>query len=249
MEQLKKDNDPKLLSWLIVVGFIVIMAAALPGLWVAWSGKDRYAGRAMASHYQLTHLAIAFHNYEGVHGRLPPAALYSKDGRPLLSWRVLILPYLNPQNHEDELYREFDLTAAWDSPHNLALLPHMPAVYGFHHRASPDPLRHHTYFQALVGKGAAFEGKEGLRLADFTDGVSQTLLLVEGGEPVPWTKPEDIRYDPDLPLPKLDTIRPGMIEAAYADGHAWYHDLRNPEATIRALITRNGGEQVSLQYP
>ena len=65
------------------------------------------------------------HNYHDVHGRLPPAAVCSADGTPLVSWRVLILPYIE----QDNLFREFKLDQPWDSPHNLALVERMPQVY------------------------------------------------------------------------------------------------------------------------
>jgi hypothetical protein len=64
-------------------------------------------------------------NYHDAHGRLPPAVVYGKDGKPLYSWRVLLLPYLD----EQELYQQFQLDEPWDSPHNLQLLPRMPGFY------------------------------------------------------------------------------------------------------------------------
>ena len=79
----------------------------------------------MASHNNLHQIAIALLNYQDVHGRLPPAVVKSKDGKPLLSWRVLILPYLG----EGNLYKEFKPDEAWDGPHNKPLLSSMPKVF------------------------------------------------------------------------------------------------------------------------
>jgi hypothetical protein len=70
-------------------------------------------------------VALALHNYHDKHGRLPPAVVYGEDGKPLHSWRVLLLPFIA----QGELYREFKLDEPWDSPHNLALLPRMPATF------------------------------------------------------------------------------------------------------------------------
>ena len=154
------------------------------------------------------------HGYNDVHGHLPPAAVRGKNGEPLLSWRVLILPYIE----EPELYSEFHLDEPWDSPHNLSLLPRMPAQY------APPPGKawmvppHHTVCKVFVGPGTAFEGTEGLRLKDFLDGTSKTFLVVEAGEPVPWTKPEDLAYDPDGPLPDLRCLFSDMFRVGFADG-------------------------------
>jgi hypothetical protein len=181
------------------------------------------------------------HNYDSVHGQLPPAAVCGSDGRPLLSWRVLILPYIEQQ----QLYDEFRQDEPWDSPHNLTLLPRMPPTY------APPPGKawkvppHHTVCKVFVGPGAAFEGREGLRLhSDFPDGTSKTFLVVEAGKAVPWTKPEDIAYDPKGALPDLTPLFSDMFRVALADGSVRHVPIRTREETIRAAISRNGGEEL-----
>src|SRR5947209_4748780 len=118
------------------------------------------------------------HNYHDTHGQLPPAVVYGADGTPLYSWRVLILPYIEQQ----ELYQQFHLDEPWDSPHNRALLPLMPRTYAAPGRKARLLPPYHTVIHVFVGQGAAFEGREGLRLpGDFPDGTSNTLLFVEAG--------------------------------------------------------------------
>src|SRR5712691_6018975 len=134
------------------------------------------------------------HNYSDTYRRLPPAAVCGPDGKPLLSWRVLILPFLAQEN----LYQGFHLDEPWDSSHNIQLLSRMPSAYG-PYKGDP-PKDGGTYFQAFVGPGAAFEGTKGLTYADFKDGTSNTIMVVEAWDAVPWTKPEDLTYDPDRPL-------------------------------------------------
>jgi hypothetical protein len=180
------------------------------------------------------------HAYADVHGRLPPAVVHGKDGSPLLSWRVLLLPWIEQQ----ELYEAFRLDESWDSPHNLALLPRMPGTY-----APPSGKRwrmreHHTVCQVFSGKGAAFERREGLSLKDdFPDGTSQTLLIVEAGEPVPWTKPQDLDYDPDGPLPGLKGLFNDGFRGCLADCSRLFVRTETSEASLRAAITRNGGDR------
>jgi hypothetical protein len=184
---------------------------------------------------RLKFISLAFHDYNKVYGEFPPAASYSPDGKPLLSWRVLILPFLD----HDDLYRQFKLDEPWDSPHNLGLLDKMPPEYLIPRRDSSRL----THYQIFVGPGAAFEGKLGLRLADFTDGVSETILVIEAAEPVPWTAPEDLPYDPIGPLPEVGGIFTGRINAAFVDASVRVIPNDVSENTLRALITRNAGDK------
>src|SRR5207244_3205303 len=109
------------------------------------------------------------HNYESAHGTLPPAAVRSTDGTPLLSWRVAILPFIE----QDTLYQEFHLDEPWDSPHNIRLLERMPRTYApFSGKKTPQPYT--TYYQVFVGEGTAFEGPEGIAMATFRRGTSNT---------------------------------------------------------------------------
>jgi hypothetical protein len=179
------------------------------------------------------------HNYESEHGHLPPAVVYGDDGRPLYSWRVLILPYIE----QNDVYKEFHLDEPWDSPHNITLLPRMPSSYALPPRKQSRLPPHHTVCHVFVGKNAAFEGREGLCLArDFPDGTSNTLLLAEAGEPVPWSAPGDIAYDPDGPLPDLRCIFNDGFRAGMADCTTVFVTKGTSEATLRAAITRNGNE-------
>jgi hypothetical protein len=182
------------------------------------------------------------HNYDSVHGRLPPAAVCGSDGQPLLSWRVLILPYIEQQ----DLYDKFHLDEPWDSPHNLALLNQMPATYAPPGGKAWMVPPNYTVCKVFVGPGAAFEGREGLCLkSDFPDGSSNTFLVVEAGKPVPWTKPEDLTFDPGGPLPDLTGLFSDILRVGMADGGVRHIPKGTSETTIRSAITRNGGETLT----
>jgi hypothetical protein len=185
------------------------------------------------------------HSYNDTRGQMPPAVVYGDYGEPLLSWRVLILPFIEQQ----ALYQEFRLDEPWDSPHNIQLLPRMPGTY------APPPGKakmvppHHTVCKVFVGKGAAFERGKVLRLGkDFPDGTSNTLLIVEAGEPMPWTKPEDLAYEPDGPLPDLRCLFKDGFRACLADGSRQWVRKGINEATLRAAITRNGGDTLGPDW-
>jgi prepilin-type processing-associated H-X9-DG protein len=199
--------------------------------------KVRHSANRAQSMNNLKQIALAMHNYHDAYGHFPPQAVYSKDGKPLLSWRVLLLPFLE----QDSVYRQFKLDEAWDGPHNSKLLVQMPKVY-----ADPavDSKEHQTVYQGFFGPGAFFEGEKGLRIADITDGTSNTVMVVEAVNLVPWSKPEDLPYLPNGPLPKLGGHRSGGFNAAFCDGSVRFLKQNIKESVLRALITRNGGEVI-----
>ena len=87
-------------------------------------------GRRAAARTQCVNnckqIVLAFHNYHQQARQLSARILsHSKDGKPLLSWRVLILPFLDQQ----ALYDQFHLDEPWDSPHNRTLIAKMPAIF------------------------------------------------------------------------------------------------------------------------
>jgi hypothetical protein len=199
------------------------------------------AGRDLAINH-LKQIGLAIYSYHDVHGHFPAAASYDKQGRPLLSWRVLILPYLG----EEALYKEFHLDEPWDSEHNKKLLAKMPELYAVGPPAAARA-RGTTFYQVFTGKGAVFEGKKGVTLKEISaaDGTSNTFLVVEAGEAVPWTKPQDLPSDPAKPLPKLGGRFGGGFFALFADGSVRFIKSTTKEKVLRALITYSGGEEIN----
>lgn len=187
---------------------------------------------------------MAMTTYHDTHGHLPPAVVYGPDDRPLLSWRVLILPFVEQQ----ELYDQFKLDEPWDSPHNLEQLPKMPVLFAPTPRLAREVPPHHTIWHVFVGKGTAFEKGLSLRLTekDFPDGPAYTMLMIEAGPPVPWTKPENLIYEAESPLPKLPATLWGLCRIGMADGSARHVSPNISEEKLRGAITRNGNEQVDL---
>jgi RNA polymerase sigma factor (sigma-70 family) len=189
-----------------------------------------------ASTNNLMTLALAMHNYHDEYGRFPPAAVYSKDGKACLSWRVLLLPYLD----QGKLFREFKLDEPWDSAHNKKLLARMPAIYAAPRGKTKEA--HQTYYQVFTGKGTIFDGQRSRRVVDVFDGTSNTILIIEAGKAVPWTQPIDLVYDAKKPLPRLGGIFPEGFHYARADGSGHFSKQGFREAAMRGLITASGGE-------
>jgi hypothetical protein len=214
-------------------------ATVAPTLVDAVRQMRKSAGRAQSAN-NLKQIVLAMHNYHSTYNNLPPAAIFGKDGKPLLSWRVIILPYIE----QDDLYKQFHLDEPWDSDHNKKLLAQMPPVYAAPGRKGATD----THYQVFVGKGAAFEGKNGLPFASFTDGTSNTILVVEAAHAAPWTRPEDLPFDPAKPLPKLGGLFPGGFHAALADGSVRFVSDKITPQTLRSAITRNGGEVLGPDF-
>ena len=169
-----------------------------------------------------------------------PLAIRSKTGKPLLSWRVAILPQLG----ELELYRQFKLDEPWDSPTNRPLLEKMPAIFApFGPGETPRGL---TFFQVLVGPGTMFDGPLDRDVRLTADGADATLLVIEAAEAVPWTKPVDLTYDPKGPLPKFGGhfFKDGSL-ALFADDTVAFIRSNIDEPTLRALITRDDTDKVA----
>ena len=244
------DPDPSPLAirrrtprWILIA-----IVCVLGGL-VAGSIQAVERVREAAARSKCGQIGVALQNYASGHnGALPPAIVYSKDGHPLYSWRVLLLPY----NEQDSLYKEFQLDEPWDSEHNIKLLDRMPRNYAAPWDRVVKVPPYHTVIHVFVGKGTPFEEgqvrlwsgpKIRLDKNDFPDGTSNTLLFVEGGDPVPWTKPEEITFDSNRPIHLQGLFKTG-IRAGWADGSRAYLPSDIDQTTLRAIITRNGGEQV-----
>jgi hypothetical protein len=192
----------------------------------------------------LKQIMLAMHNYHDANNAFPPAFRANKTGKPLLSWRVLILPFLG----QGELYNEFHLDEPWSSPHNKALIVKMPDVYRC---PSLDPEKTpigKTSYLTPRGKRSMFPGATGVKIADITDGTSNTVAVVDGGADnmVVWTVPDDWEIDGvDI---KPETILKQHVRGSYvgfADGSVRLLQSTINHAVFDALLTRAGGEVIA----
>jgi prepilin-type processing-associated H-X9-DG protein len=213
----------------------VLVALLLPAVQSA-----REAARRAQCTNNLKQIALAYFNYESAMGNFP-GNICDKDGKPLLSWRVAILPYLE----QNALYEKFHLDEPWDSPHNLELSKILVKTYVCPSRG--ESLDGTTTYRAFVGNGAMFENGKQTRLADITDGTSNTILVAESSEAVPWTKPDDLTFDPSDPsrLFGLGSNHPGGFNVALGDGSVRFIKSTIAIEALKALITRAGGEVIS----
>jgi hypothetical protein len=189
---------------------------------------------------RLQLIGLAMHNCHVDQGSFPAAASRDIAGRPLLSWRVHLLPWLG----EEDLYRQFRLDQPWDSPHNAPLLAKIPAVY---QTGATTPGQ--TRIVAMIGPGTPFTLSRGPALRDFTDGADQTILLVECGpdRAVPWTQPEDLPFDPANPVAALGAIEAEGFLALFGDGRVEIIRPQITAAALQDLLTHAGGESAEAR--
>ena len=212
----------------------VLIALLLPAVQSA-----REAARRAQCVNNIKQIMLAMHNYVSANNAFP-RDITDKNGKPLLSWRVAILPYVE----QGVLFNKFKLDEPWDSPHNKELLKYMPLVYQCPSRANPQPYT--TTYRGFAGHGAMFETGRDIGIADITDGTSNTIVVVEAKDAVAWTKPDDLPFagQANRSLYGAGSSHPGGFNCGMADGSVRLIKISINPTTLRALITRAGGEIV-----
>ena len=129
--------------------------------------------------------------YRAEHGTLPPAFTVDENGKPLQSWRVLILPYLG--DDAKALYDNLRLDEPWDSEFNSAFHAQIPDV--FRCPSAKDLKEGETIYSVLLGDDGLFDesgtGKDFIETTKLPGrDVWNQFLVVERAEPVCWMKPD-----------------------------------------------------------
>lgn len=217
--------------------------------------KARAASRRAAKMNDMKQIALAMHNHENANGCFPEPIVDS-EGKPLLSWRVAILPYLE----QGALFDRFRLDEPWDSPHNLECAKVFPLVY---FQNTTDKLLTEqgktTYLRpvypgsdpsgeiepaSFIHNGTKVFRAVGDTFRAITDGTSMTILVAEVApeHAVPWTKPADWRVNLNDPMAKLRTDKRDGFVSCRHDGSAHYIAFDYSSSGLRKLITKAGGE-------
>jgi hypothetical protein len=195
------------------------------------------------SRNNLKQIGLAMHLFLDVHKHFPVADGAGSDGKPKLSWRVHILPFIEEQN----LFNQFKLDEPWDSEHNKKLIEKMPTVYRT--PGSKAFEQHKTNYVAVRGKDTLLPAGAKTTIKSITDGLSQTAMVLEVADEhaVVWTKPDDFEPDKDDPLKGVIGLRDGKFLVLLADGSVHTLPASIDKETVKALYTRAGGEAVDLR--
>jgi Protein of unknown function (DUF1559) len=196
------------------------------------------ASRAQASN-NFKQIALAFQNHSDTMRRLPGPIRDPRTGRPLLSWRVAILPYIEQQ----ELYQQFRLNEPWNSQANRRLIPLMPRIFDL---PGAPTFPGQTYIQVFTGPGTLYTGKEKPPLlAGIPDGTSRTLMIAEARNSVGWTAPVDmVLTNQTSPRSLVGNHYGKGTLIAFLDGVVRFLPLTLDDKTWRALISPSGGEVI-----
>lgn len=232
-------------SWAATAIVLLLLLGAL--LVPAYQDYPVASRRAVCSN-NLEQLGLALHNYHNAYRCFPPAYIADESGRPMHSWRVLILPLIE----EEQIFKAYSFNEPWDGPNNRKLAKH--AVSAFRCPSDQKNLKDEglmTSYVAVVGPDTAWPGSKCTKTADFGDGTASTILLIEVKDSgIHWMEPRDL--DISQMAPGINTTsgkgissnHPGGAIVVFADGHTRFVSEDVSPATIRALLTRNGGEEV-----
>jgi prepilin-type processing-associated H-X9-DG protein len=224
---------------LVVVG--ILLALLLPAITSA-----REAARRASCFNHLKQISLAVQCYESAYGHFPPAYVADENGKPLYSWRVLILPYME---HQD-LYQQFNLKEPWNSPGNRKISD--VVIQEFQCPSSQGANPTETNYVMVVGPGAISDGPTGCKPSEIIDGTSNTILAVEvAGSGINWAEPrdlslDDIRAGVNPPGGKgLRSGHPGGVNVAFCDGSVQLLPNSISPDTLRRLVLRNDGEPLN----
>ena len=207
------------------------------------------AGRRDLCANNLKQIGLGLWNYHDVYGCFPPAYVSDANGKPMHTWRVLILPFVA----EQALYDRYDFNEPWDGPKNSLLAKQMPAVFRCPRNAANR--RTNSDYVAIVGPETIWQPDQGTTFAEIKDGSSNTIAVIEAaGLGVNWMEPRDLPFaavDKGI-NPKhgsgISSHHPGAVIAMFADGHTQTIQENISLGTLKALFTKAGGEQIDEDY-
>ena len=218
---------------------VLVMLAIIGALLIPSVQKVRQAAATTESLNNMKEIGLANLNYHDANKRFPQPnirpQIFAPDAKAVdLSWRVTLLPYME----QEMLYKAFDLNAAWDHANNRNHLSARPKTYDFPVKPPVDPTQ--TPFQYFTGPDTMFrDATHSPRIAEVTDGLSNTLMFAEASTPVPWSKPADMVIAPNVALP----LPPERNHVGMADGSVRILDRRSVnDATLRLLINPRDGQ-------
>ena len=244
-------NEPK--RWQRYLGMLVSVVLLLGGVFscliILSQGQPRGSARRSQCMNNLRQIGLALHNYHEKYECFPPPYVADSNGRPMHSWRVLILPYLD----QAPLYGKYRFDEPWDGPNNRKLADAILAVYNCpsdDHGQNTNATTM-TNYVAIVGPETAWTGRGAVTFRDITDGTSNTLLIVEvANSGIHWMEPRDLHVVQMAPTINaksgqgISSRHMGGAQALLADGSVRFISEQLTPESIRALLTGHAGDEI-----
>jgi prepilin-type processing-associated H-X9-DG protein len=232
----------------MVLGVAIVGAAVLAAILMPAASSARDAALRASCTGNLKQIAAAMLQYESTYGCFPPAYIADKRGKPIHSWRILLLPHLG---HQD-LYDRYRFDEPWDSPRNRRISD--LAIGLFQCPAQPASKQPITSYMMVVGPHTISSGHESRKITEITDGLKDTIMLVEVADStIWWAEPEDLRFDTlnftinNGKRQEISSYHPGGVNTALCDGSVrLLKDSMNPQL-VKAMITIDESDQVTAE--
>ena len=246
----RKTLVPRLRGYVL---FAMLTYVGLCALAAGYMEPARVWKRSLCQQ-NVKRIVLALHHYQDTYGSFPPVYVADESGKPMHSWRVLVLPFMEQQN----LYDLYDFNEPWDGPNNRRLLSALPDEFCCPQQRGRNASE--TNYVAVVGPATAWPGAEATSHTDFVDGYATTIMLVEVvNSGIAWTAPQDLASEEVLKglcqgggrvIASGHQISgrlfsPSGAMLGYADGHVEFltHDV--PTEHWRAVLQINDGKPTS----
>jgi len=246
-----KDFVPKVkddrLQLVINRSFLEPRLGTIGAMFIPAVSASGEAARRMQCTNNIKQIMLAIHNYHDANRGLPPYMTADTASKPLHSWRVLLLPYIE----QSALYKQIRLDEPWDSEHNKQFHDKMPSIYQC--PSAKGKMTGMTSYSVVVGKETAFDAPNSKHtFGKLADGTSNTVCIVERKTPVCWMDPtqeitfakasEGINVSDD----GLGSKHTKGMNIGLFDGSVHFVSETVTPAVWRAMLTCAGGESVAL---
>lgn len=227
-------------TWQELLIAAVVIGGLLCLFWPQMN-RGREASRRSQCKNNLKQIGLALHNYHETYKEFPPAYTVDEHGKPLHSWRTLILPFIE----QESLYQSIDLSKPWNDPANAEAFKTVVPTYAC---PSLNPEPGMTNYLAVIGDNTCLRSARSLKLEEVTDGINSTLAVVEvnAKHVVPWMAPQDADLALLLSLPaEKDSLQHnGGFHVLLVDGSVRFFSVSNQESLIRALMSASANDEV-----
>jgi prepilin-type processing-associated H-X9-DG protein len=226
-----------------MIAILALFLIAMVGLLTLATGvanQARKAAAVAACAGQLSQVKLALDNFEAAYGCFPPALITDPDGTPIHSWRVAVLNTWK----EHPLQGRYDINVPWDHAKNASLLNEDDLGKLWWCPSGDGRATKMTDYVAVVGNETAWPWDRGLKRSEITDDPASTVLVLEvANSRIRWMEPNDPTLDEVLSS-GLSSHHEGFVNALFADGSVKRIRTDVSRATLKALLTVNGGEKL-----